>query len=238
MKVKIGKYKNWFGPYQLADMICFWVKDVKDEYGVPRKPEWVDTFGDFLAHGFHRKEKRGDVWSLTLSERPTTWLYDLLVWIDSKRERKVEIRIDPWDTWNMDTTLSPIILPMLKQLRKTKHGSPGTMLAFNNTSNSKQMCFDFYKDGDDLAWDVGHSQWEEIMDKMIWSFEQLNTDWEAQFHTGKMDTLFVKREDGLFSMEKGAKDTHKFDFEGHAKHDARIQEGLELFGKYYRNLWD
>ena len=32
MKVHIGPYKNWIGPYQLADALCFWVKEVEDEY--------------------------------------------------------------------------------------------------------------------------------------------------------------------------------------------------------------
>ena len=31
---------------------------------------------------------------------------------------------------------------------------------------------------------------------------------------------------------------HWFDANGHAEHVKRIQEGLDLFGKYYRNLWD
>jgi hypothetical protein len=34
------------------------------------------------------------------------------------------VKIDPWDTWSMDHTLAPIILPMLKQLKATKHGAP------------------------------------------------------------------------------------------------------------------
>jgi hypothetical protein len=41
-------------------------------------------------------------------------------------EQKKSIRIDPWDTWSMDHTLADIILPMLKQLRKTQHGAPCT----------------------------------------------------------------------------------------------------------------
>jgi hypothetical protein len=31
---------------------------------------------------------------------------------------------------------------------------------------------------------------------------------------------------------------HWYDHVGHALHEDCIQEGLELFGKYYRNLWD
>ena len=39
-------------------------------------------------------------------------------------ERNIKVHIDPYDTWNMDSTLSHIILPMLIQVRETKHGSP------------------------------------------------------------------------------------------------------------------
>ena len=31
---------------------------------------------------------------------------------------------------------------------------------------------------------------------------------------------------------------HWYDHVGHMKHEERIQEGLELFGKHFRNLWD
>jgi len=32
MKVYIGPYKDWFGPYQLAEKLMFWVPKEKDEY--------------------------------------------------------------------------------------------------------------------------------------------------------------------------------------------------------------
>jgi hypothetical protein len=31
---------------------------------------------------------------------------------------------------------------------------------------------------------------------------------------------------------------HWYDHIGHELHEERIQEGLELFGKYFRSLWD
>lgn len=120
-------------------------------------------------------------------------------------ERKIDVRIDKYDTWNMESTLAFIVLPMLKQLKAAKHGSPW-LPEFDQTSNSAQYSFDFYKEGDDLAWEKGHEHWNQILDKMIWSFEQINTDWEES--------------------------------EGYFKFQERMQEGFELFGKYYRNLWD
>ena len=43
---------------------------------------------------------------------------------DPNKEQKVNVQIDKWDTWNMDATLAHIIVPMLKQLKATKHGAP------------------------------------------------------------------------------------------------------------------
>jgi hypothetical protein len=45
------------------------------------------------------------------------------MWIHSKQKRTVKVRIDSYDTWNMDSTLAHIVLPMLKQLIDNTHGS-------------------------------------------------------------------------------------------------------------------
>jgi len=153
-------------------------------------------------------------------------------------QRKINVRIDKYDTWNMESTLAYIVLPMLKQLKETKHGS-AYVEEFDQTSNSAQYCFDFYEEGDSLAWEKGHERWNQILDKMIWSFEQINIDWEAQFHSGEHDFYFEKDEGtNLSIMKMGPNDTHKFDVEGCLNFQNRMQEGFELFGKYYRDLWD
>jgi hypothetical protein len=162
-------------------------------------------------------------------------------------EQKKRVRIDAWDTWNMAETLAEIILPMLKQLREDKHGSPGDMPAFSDDTNHQwpQMTFDFYKEEDSKAWDLGHKQWEAVMDKMIWSFEQIVLDdRDSQFHSGTHDIRWVPvlnaqgAPTGNSQMVKGPNDTAVFDSEGYKKYYAKIQEGLDLFGKYYMNLWD
>ena len=64
MKIKIGGYKRWFGPYQLAELLCFWAKPVKDKYDFESKPDWVHNFGEWLAHGsVEPDEKVGDITS-------------------------------------------------------------------------------------------------------------------------------------------------------------------------------
>ena len=109
MKVIIGPYKNYWGPYQLAELLCFWTPKVKGECGTYTKPEWVYNFGCWLAETKTGKD---------------TILTKLLNWIHKRRVRQVYVKIDKFDTWSMDHTLANIVLPMLKQLKQTKRGSP------------------------------------------------------------------------------------------------------------------
>ena len=228
MKVYIGPYKNWFGPYQLAELLCFWAKKVPDEFGIPRHPDWVHDFGTWLAGG----------------EDKESLLYKFMLWIESKRKRNVKIRIDKYDTWNMDSTLSMLILPMLKQLQKTKHGAPNV-----DDEDVPEELRSTSAPAKENEWDTDGNhfkRWDWVMDEMIWAFEQLqpDNDWEQQYYTGKHDTKMVPCEwdaDGkpkLYEMKEGPNHTWKADWDAITAHNKKIENGLRLFGKYYRGLWD
>lgn len=238
MKVHIGPYKNWYGPYQLAETICFWAK--KDD----KFPEWVHTFGEWLAHG-NVENDESDLFS-TYKNRTNTLLYKFLIWIDSKKKRKISIRIDKWDTWSMDSSLAYIVLPMLKQLRDTTHGYqlvdmedvPENLRCTERNDYDAQMdLFDFPKV--DFEPSIGELRWNWILNEMIFAFEKLTTDdWESEFYSGDHDLVWTKEKDGYWTMGKGPNDTFKIDREGLDKCSKRIDNGLRLFGKYYRGLWD
>ena len=135
--------------------------------------------------------------------------------------RKVKVKYHDYDTWSLDHTLAVIILPGLKQLKATQHGHPG---------------------------DVDENQWYEILDKMIFAFDEIANDYpgEEAFRSGTADYVFVKvnaegNEDpeGKYRRwDHGPNHTLSVDFESRKAYDDRIQEGLNLFGKYYRSLWD
>ena len=221
MKIKIGPYLNWFGGYQLAEKLCFWAKPVKDEHGFESPPDWVDKFGDRLAD---------------------TWIHTFLQWIYDKRKRNIKIHIDPWDVWSMDTTLAYIIIPMLKELREQAHGYPADFCTDDDDYGHQQI---FKGDGFEFPEDSGMERWQEALDKMIWAFEQVvDFDWEEQYREGVTDFQWVDSdyEDGTgekySTMIDGPNHTCVVDYDGIRKHQARMQEGFDLFGKYYRNLWD
>ena len=44
--------------------------------------------------------------------------------------------------------------------------------------------------------------------------------------------------EATYQMVDKNPDEHWYDVEGHQLHEERMREGFELFGKYYRNLWD
>jgi hypothetical protein len=82
------------------------------------------------------------------------------------------------------------------------------------------------------------------MGEMIWAFEQKNIDWEEQYREGKIDWKSVpcawdaEGKPTLYSMEDGPNNTYKCDYAGMKVHQARIDNGVRLFGKYYQGLWD
>ena len=162
--------------------------------------------------------------------------------------RKIDIQIDPYDTWSLDSTLAVIIYPALIQLKATKQGVPSEFA--DDGSSSNQESFDFYQESYDDAWKAGLERWDETLDKMIWSFEQLvKGDYDEQYHHGKPKYDWVKTDklypnpvtgvmEATYIMVDKNPTEHWYDHVGHMKHDERVQEGLELFGKYFRNMWD
>ena len=237
MKIKIGPYKNWFGPYQLAELFMFWVPEEKDEYGIPHTAVRVHKFGEWLAHGSIKPEPEvGDIhkWG----DRPHTWLYKFLSWIDSKKKRTIKVHIDRWDTWSMDHTLAYIVLPMLKQLKETKHGAP--FVDLKDVPKELQPKKQTKKQKDNGETDSTHfDRWDWVLDEMIFAFDsKVNDGWEEQFETGESDLQWKKLEDGNYQMVNGPNHTREYDWEGRKKYEERISNGFRLFGKYYQNLWD
>lgn len=206
MKVYIGPYKKWWGPYQIADLIPFISEDTSYK------------IGGWLAD---------------------TWVGDFCNWVDSKRDRKVKIRIDKYDTWSMDETLAMIILPMLKQLKETKQGSP----MVDDEDLPPTMRYTSKKGPDD--WETEdhwvHHKWDWVLNEIIWTFENiLDKDWEDRYtiQEGEIDFDEYPEDEGKDVTPLRWKKEYVIDWQGRKVHQERISNGLKLFGKYYQGLWD
>lgn len=93
MKVKIGKYTNYYSVY--------WITEKLQALGIPS--DKCDALGDMMSE-----------WK---------WLTNMFDYINDRNERKIKVQIDDWDVWSMDHTLALIVAPMLEKLKENKHGS-------------------------------------------------------------------------------------------------------------------
>lgn len=211
MKIVIGNYRShWISPYTILEKFFYWRKD----------------------YDAYKKE-------------PPKWLQTLCEWnqkfLDTVHPRIEYIKIDPWDTWSMDHTLAPIILPMLKELQKSKHGAPCVddedVPDYLKSMNAPRC---------ENEWDTDDNffkRWDWILGEMIFAFEsKIENDWMEQFKSGVSDVIWVESDevyegDTCHEMKHGLSHTLVYDWEAIAAYEARIQNGFELFGKYYRGLW-
>jgi len=223
MKIYISRPRNhWLSPYTILKTVCFWERD-------------DDVFYDHEDTGKGRYVK----WVKFLTPICNAWQR----FLDIVHPDINYIKIDRYDTWSMDHTLSPIILPMLRQLQETKHGAP-----FVDDKDVPKELRSTSAPPKENEWDTDDNhfrRWDWVLDEMIFAFEHIvNTDWEDEFRTGKMSHRTVACEwdeagkATMYRWEEQPDHTYKYDMEGAQKVHKRIQNGLCLFGKYYQALWD
>ena len=241
MKVYINNYKDhWISPYTILDYMFFWtdwskcsrnkslqsaLDELEGKYKYVEPPEWVEKWSDRL---------------LPISKA--------IQWVWSKVDRKIDyVKIDRWDTWSMDHTLSYIILPMLKQLKETKHGSP-----FVDDEDVPEELKSTSAPPKENEWDTDENhfkRWDYALDEMIFAFEhKVDDSWQDAYRSGEHDILWVpvdkdgnevpKGEHKFMQMAKGPKDTYECDYDGMQIIHDRMKNGFRLFGKYYEGLWD
>lgn len=185
-------------------------------------------------------------------ESTIRWFYNNTInHIVKHRKRKISVRIDREDTWSMDHTLAYIILPMLKQLKATKHGSPyiepedvpeHMRLTERETAVFDHGSYDKTLNATDeeieAASEKFHAQWIWVLDQMIWSFEQeIDEEGDYKNYYDPYEPGEIVEGNGFLNKEEQLK-MGKFNTEKHKAFNERKQLGFTLFGKYYQSLWD
>lgn len=208
MKIKISNYPS--------RLVCnIHSNHMEKKYGLVNWPEVQDRKDDMLESIEDRVQSVYNVFN---------WL-----WFD-RRTQKVEVRIDKWDTWSMDSTLAPIILPMLVQLKETKHGSPNVddEDVPKRLRSTKKQQEKYNKDGSTDP--KFFERWDWLLDEMIWAFEQKCRDhWEDDYYGP-----YIEGDDGKFLNGR----FEWTDDKGRQAHQERMTNGFKLFGKYFEALWD
>jgi len=195
MKIKISNYQSRL-------MSMFHTRYMNKKYGYVDWPEEQTRFERSLEWLEDRVQDFYDVFN---------W-----IWFDRRTGQKQKIHIDRWDTWSMDHTLAPVILPMLVQLKATKHGAPCVDLEDvpeelrpTNTEEWQKL----YNEGGETD-EKFFERWDWVMDEMIYAFD-----------------CKANKDDVYMRFDIKDKDAMNAEQE-------RISNGFRLFGKYYESLWD
>jgi len=212
MKVKIGPYKNWFGVYQLCDLLQHVgvSKDKCHELG-GKMPQWSVDFFEWI----HSKKRRSvkihiddyDVWSVD-----ATLAYIIVPMLKKLKEVKHgSPYVDDCDVpEHLKSTAAPAV----------------------NTDNG-DIDDNFHKRWewvlDEMIW-----AWEQLHTDTDWEAQYHSGVHDTQWV--ESDTLY--NGETTYKMIKGPNDTRKFDYDGYKAHSDRITRGTTLFGKYTQNLWD
>lgn len=144
------------------------------------------------------------------------------------KERKISVKIDPWDTWSADHTLALIIAPLLQKMKEDKQGAPNV-----DDADVPEHLRSTAAAPTENGWDTDdnwHLRWDYVLDEMLWAMQQLSSDnSEDQFY----DHSEVDETKGIMEQVNAM----KVDMQGLQAHHERIQKGCELFGKYFQSLW-
>jgi hypothetical protein len=224
MKVYKSCYRShWISPLTIVERIFFWT-----EWSRQGRIHLVVEDKDYVEM---------PAWAYKLADGIEPLSRALQWFLDKIHPQINYVKLDRWDTWSMDHTLADIVLPMLKQLKETKHGAP-----FTDDEDVPEYLRSHMAQPKEYEWDTDslHFQrWDWILDEMIWAFEQkVIDDAEGQFFDhSAYDGSRLGDQEYLDDITNNVSKV-KYDKEGHEAWSKRKANGFRLFGKYFESLWD
>lgn len=187
MKVKIKRPLSYFG---------FYLGNIFKAIGLGR---WWKSFRD--------SDGMVSAWFFQVLDKLYGWYLD----------RTVKVKVDTFDTWNLDNTLAHVIHPALVRFRQLSDERYGCMLTYDEDVPEylKDLRLGCEKDGfttdDNVSYHKLREYW--VLDEMIFAFGEISNGTENEPDITLGNDAYV------------------------AYHE-RINNGLLLFAKYYRSLWD
>ena len=166
--------------------------------------------------------------------KPCWWFRDITYWLRKKRQK--------WTTgfpheefWDFKSALANWALPRLKHMKDNLHGYPSCLISeekWEEISAGKEIV----DEGRNIREEHGMKEWNKILDKIIWSFENHdNEPMPTKPENYDPRCKMTKYDDG--STEYEHLDDRPWDWTECEAHDKKVQEGLDLFAKHYKDLW-
>ena len=209
MRIKIGPFINWWGPYQIADLL--------QKVGVSEKR--CESIGEYLSHTklndlcewIHSKRKRKvvihiddyDVWNLD----------DTLAMITLPMLKRLKERKHGYALVNDEDV--PEEIRSTNAPPKENEWDTDAMAESRWEYVLNEIIWTFEQLHPDNDWE---KQYQSGVHDIIWVQSKDHPDCKE--------------------MKHGPNYTFKIDHEGRKSHRARMDNGLRLFGVYYSALWD
>ena len=189
--------------------------------------------GDVVEHwGFNVSPLK---WNEKIYLLPKFWARDFSYWSKCKYQ-KIRYGFAHEESWDFYSHCATWSLPRLKQLRNNLNGHPAFLLQEADELNStRQEYFPFIKDVS-VNKDA-HKKWEEILDKIIWSMENHDKEPDPIYPPNYSHKQMITNLSDAGTTYKNL-DNRPIDFTPQYNHYKRTQEGFDLFGKHFRDLWD
>lgn len=210
MKVVIGPYLNWWGPYQIFGLL--------NHVGVSEETT-------------HRWAKNSPGWFHNLCQ----WVNDR-----RKRKQSIKIDdYDVWgmDT-TLATIILPMLVRLKEKKHGAPMCSPYADQSSNSAQFSFDFYQDGDEaawEANQKAWDdiLDEMIW-------TFTQLQPDHDWEDQYWRvhPELDLSDYPEDEGKTVVPVRWKVNGDCDWEGMRKHQERINAGLKLFGEWYQALWD
>jgi len=149
------------------------------------------------------------------------------------------------DLWSIDYWFMEIMPKMLSDFKNNLHGCPAQFTTNDDGTQNQDI-------------EKGMKEWEDIIDRMIFCFKEMNDDvcsMKNEYKEGYFNQLHKSNEDWLipcgekdggklYRMNEGelnpelGENYHKKELEIEEYKNKMKNEGFELFSKYFWNLWD
>lgn len=202
MKVYIGPYKNWIGPYQISRKFDWLIgEDRSDKLGDWLASTWVNGFCEWI----HKKRNRKiniridnyDVWGMdhTLA----------MIIVPMLEKLQTQMHGYPFvHDEDVPDNIKSTSAPALTEEQEEN----GRMDAF------------------------AEDRWRWVLNEMIWTFKQhADDDWEEQYHSGKHDFRLEDGEfktgpNDTFKVDRDGIKTHHLRMENGRRLFARYYEAL------------
>jgi len=127
-----------------------------------------------------------------------------------KKKKGIYTKFKDKETWDLGYTVAAFTLPRLKRYKKLNNGVPGAVLF---QVNEEKIHFN----NDEERLNNAKEKWDAVLDRIIWSFEQIVNPTEEP------------------ELEKGEdwKD-YRMRYDVYSK---KVQDGINLFAKHFQDLW-